>query len=81
MKDYSCLFVENVNRNFTYKDIKETFNVYGTVKNVRINIDKKTGRFMGSVLVYFDERTKIAEVLGNIRKEPLKFEFKIKPVT
>ena len=77
LKEYSCLYVENINRNFTYKDIRETFNQYGPVKNVRINIDKKTSRFMGSVLVYYDERTKINEVLENIAKNPLKFEFRI----
>lgn len=32
---------------------------------------------MGSVLVYYDERTKINEVLENIAKNPLKFEFRI----
>lgn len=63
LKEYSCLYVENINRNFTYKDIKETFNKYGPVKNVRINIDQKTGKFMGSVLVYYEERIKINAIL------------------
>jgi RNA recognition motif-containing protein len=54
LKDYCCLSVENINRNFSYKDIKEAFNQYGPVKNIRINIDQKTGRFMGSVLIYYD---------------------------
>jgi RNA recognition motif-containing protein len=53
-KNYSCLYVENVSRNYPYKDLKECFNKYGAVKNIRINIDQLTGRYMGSVLIYFE---------------------------
>jgi RNA recognition motif-containing protein len=73
LKQFSCLYVEGINRSFTYKDIKETFNQYGLTKNIRINIDQKTGRFMGSVLVYYDDRTKISDVLENIKKHPIKY--------
>jgi RNA recognition motif-containing protein len=55
--------VENINRGFAYMDIKTIFNQYGPVKNVRINIDQKTGRFMGSVIVTYEETTRIATVL------------------
>jgi len=63
LKQHSCLYVENINRGFAYMDIKTIFNQYGPVKNVRINIDQKTGRFMGSVIVTYEENTKISTIL------------------
>jgi RNA recognition motif-containing protein len=73
--------VENINRNFTYKDIRETFNQYGPTKNIRINIDQRTGRFMGSVLIYYAENTKINEVMDNIRQHPIKYDFRVVAVS
>lgn len=73
--------MENVNRNFSYKDIRELFNQYGRTKNVRINIDKTTGRFMGSVLVYYEEGVSINEVLAGIRDNPIKYDFRVVAVS
>lgn len=36
---------------------------------------------MGSVLVFFDEKIKISEVLQNIKKDPIKFDFRVVAVT
>lgn len=37
---------------------------------------------MGSVLVFFDEKIKISEVLQNIKRDPIKFdEFRVVAVT
>ena len=77
LKEYSCLYVENVNRSFSYRDIKQAFTEYGAVKNIRINIDQKTGRFMGSVLVYYDQTTRVNDVLAAIRTNPTHSEFRI----
>jgi RNA recognition motif-containing protein len=77
LKEYCCLYVENINRSYSYGDIKKTFNEYGPVKNIRINIDQKTGRFMGSVLVYFDDRSKISKILETIQANPLSQQFRV----
>lgn len=81
LKQFSCLYVEGINRNFSYKDIRETFNEYAPTKNIRINIDQKTGRFMGSVLVYYEERVKISDVLASIHQRPIKYDFRVVGVT
>lgn len=73
--------MENINRNFTYKDIRETFNQYGPTKNIRINIDQRTGRFMGSVLIYFADNISVNQVLENIRMNPIKYDFRVVAVS
>lgn len=47
------------------------------MKNIRINIDQKTGRFMGSVLVYFDDRAKVSKILETIQANPLSQQFRV----
>lgn len=73
--------MENINRNFSYKDIRETFNQYGPTKNIRINIDQKTGRFMGSVLITFADNVSVNQVMENIRQHPIKYDFRVVAVS
>ena len=59
--------------------MKQIFNRYGPVKNIRISIDKKTGRYMGSALIYYQDGFKINEVLANmatIGELPMQFRTK-----
>ena len=60
------MYVEGVTRAFPYQTMKQIFNRYGPVKNIRISVDKNTGRYMGSALIYYHQGTTINTVLSNI---------------
>lgn len=48
-----CLWVEGIPEGMSYQKIKEEFERFGKVKKVRTKIDKKSGRFLGSAVIYF----------------------------
>ena len=58
------IFVGNVHQNTTEEQLREIFCVVGTVKNVRILVDKETGRAKGYAFV---EYTNIDSVNAAIR--------------
>ena len=64
MSAQNDIFVGNVHQNTTEEQLREIFCVVGTVKNVRILIDKETGRAKGYAFI---EYTNIDSVNAAIR--------------
>ena len=39
----------------SYQNIKEKFEQYGPVKKLKTKVDKKTGKFIGTAVIYFED--------------------------
>jgi hypothetical protein len=58
-KKYEGIHVTNINRNYSYNDIKELFQKYGPIEKIRMVQNYKDGRFEGEVIVLYDPKVKI----------------------
>jgi hypothetical protein len=60
--------VQNINRNYSYNDIKELFQKYGSVEKIRMVQNYKNGRFEGEVVILYDYKVKIEDVIKEIKR-------------
>ncbi len=60
--------MQNINRNYSYNDIKELFQKYGSVEKIRMVQNYKNGRFEGEVVILYDYKVKIEDVIKEIKR-------------
>lgn len=58
-----------MNLAYNYNDLKKIFNQFGKVQNLRMFVNKYTGKFEGNVLVSFVEQQNVEESMKDFLKE------------
>ena len=66
-KKYEGIYVKNINRNYSYNDVKELFHKYGSIEKIRMVQNYKDGRFEGEVIVLYEPKVKIEDVMKQIK--------------
>jgi RNA recognition motif-containing protein len=66
--DDTRVFVSNIDRSATYDQLKEFFEAVGTVRFVRIIMDKFTGESKGAAIVQFNDSQTAERAIENFNK-------------
>jgi RNA recognition motif-containing protein len=53
----NTLYIRNLPLNVTETDLTNAFEPFGSIKDIRVNNDKKTGRFFGAVFLEYHNRS------------------------
>mmetsp|Transcript_27416 Transcript_27416/g.26215 ORF Transcript_27416/g.26215 Transcript_27416/m.26215 type:complete len:135 (+) Transcript_27416:111-515(+) len=65
------VFVTNVHQEAQEDDILDKFSEYGDVKNIHVNLDRRTGFVKGYALVEFDSREEAKDAIKKMNGKEL----------
>ena len=60
-----CILVEDIKEEVSYHQLKDEFSKFGKVLKLRMQVDRKTGKFLGKAVVYFQSNEIVRNVLAN----------------
>ena len=60
------LFCRNINEDATEEEIDDLFNIYGIVKNLQLDLNRKTGNIKGYALIEYETLAEAEDAIKNL---------------
>ena len=60
------LFCRNINEDATEEEIEDLFNIYGIVRNLQLDLNRKTGNIKGYALIEYDTLAEAEDAINNL---------------
>ena len=63
------IFVNGIHQDATEEDIRDTFGEFGKIKNVHLNLDRKSGYVKGYCLIEYDSEDEASMAIRSIHNK------------